>query len=193
MKITFSSELKHPVEFLVWANPNPDPCVFAQPLGDRAVIARHTDRPKARVRAQPFEMETRMCRIGQKLLVGATSRRLDLGRQFSIREPEFSGAARSHSCLSNSFSDITGNCSGSARYAASTSSPSLVSAGRGRGSRIIRSHSASPSSSGTSVGSESASCARSVGESCRMAAWISSTVLTSNQYNGPRSPARRSQ
>ncbi len=184
------SGFKHPIEFFVGANPNPDPCVFAQPLSNRAVITRHTDRLKARIRTQALEMETRMCRIGQKLLVRAPSRGLDLGSQLSIREPEFGSPARRHSCLSNSSSDITRNWSGLARYAASTSSPSLVNAGRGRGSRMIRSHSASPSSSGRSVGSESASCARSVGESCRMAAWISSTVLTSKQYNGRRLPTR---
>jgi hypothetical protein len=87
------------------------------------------------------------------------------------------------SCLSNSSSVNSVNCSGFSRYAASTSSPSAVSFGRGVGSRMISSHRASPSSSGTNFGNDSANRARSASGNSRIAAAISSTVLTINSYN----------
>lgn len=77
----------------------------------------------------------------------------------------------------------------------STSSRSLSNAGRGRGSRIIRSHLASPSNSGINSDKLSASSCRSSAERERMAASISSTVLmpdklpdigTANKLRFPR-------
>lgn len=91
--------------------------------------------------------------------------------------------ARDHAFSSKPLSRMIGNCSGFSRNRASTSSNSAVSFGDGVGSRMISSHRASPSSSGTNVGNDSANRARSASGSSRIAAAISSTVLTVNSYN----------
>ena len=104
--------------------------------------------------------------------------------------PMDGGALRTHSCLSNSSSDSKGNCSGFSRYAASTSFNRAVRAGRGRGSRMIASQYASPSNSGMSFGSDSASRARSSAGNFLIASSISSTALTRHGYNNRAFAAR---
>jgi hypothetical protein len=60
---------KLPVEIPVIANPNPDPQVAVQSLGNGSIISGYAHRPKARVRTQPFQLQRRVGRILQKLFV----------------------------------------------------------------------------------------------------------------------------
>ncbi len=187
--ILVASRAKRPVELFVGTDPNPQPKVAFESAGDSAVISRYANRPETGVPAQTLQMQTWMRRIIGKFFVSKTGRTLGFWPQRVVTPPELVGATRPHSYLSKFSSFSSGNCSGLARNAASTSSPSLLSAGRGRGSRMIRSHSASPSSSGRSVGIKSANFDRSAGARLRMASSISSTVLTFYRYNTGCSPA----
>ncbi len=149
------------------------------------VVAATPRRRKCRRR--PRRPDRSASIVGRRKLAARAPRTLPATMASPLQR---AGRGSDHVFSSKSLSRITGNCSGSVRYRESTSSRNFSSLGRGVGSFKILFHAASPSNSGTSVGSESASCARSVSESWRMAAWISSTVLTPDQYNGGRFPAR---
>lgn len=180
------SRFKRAIEILVWSNPDPHPEIPFKTLRDSAKVLRYPDRPEAPVTTQALEMQTRVRRTVCELLVGTTRCTFQFRRQCPIQTPEVVRAARLHSCLSNSSSVNSRNCSGFSRTRASISSPNAVNAGRGRGSRMIDSQRASPSNSGTRLGSDSASCARSSAERRLIAFAISSTVLTNKFYDkGP--------
>jgi hypothetical protein len=177
------SRFKRAIEILVWPNPDPHLEIPFKTLRDSAKVLRYPDRPETRVATQALEMQTRMRRTACELLVGTTRRTLQFRRQCPVQTPEVVGAARFHSCLPNSSSVNSGNCSGFSRTRASISSPNAVNAGRGHGSRMIDSHRASPSNSGTKLGSDLASCARSAAERLLIAFAISSTVLINIFYD----------
>jgi hypothetical protein len=183
MPSTASLRAERSIEFLVWSNPDPHPEVPFKTLRHRAKVLCCPDRPETRVAPQALEMQTRVRRTACELSVGTTGRTFQFRRQCPIQTPEVVRAARLHSCLSNSSSVNSGNCSGFSRTRASISSPNAVNAGRGRGSRMIDSQRASPSNSGTKPGSDSASCARSSAERFLIAFAISSTVLTNKFYD----------
>ncbi len=180
--MTPTSGFKHPIEFFVRPDPDPHPYVAIASASNSAVVKCHAHRPGAWIAPQPFQAQARMRGVRAKSFIGRTRSRFDRRRKNSVLPPEFRCAGRPHSCLSNSSSVSSRNCEGSSRNRASISSTKLVNFGDGVGSRIIRSHSASPSSSGTSAGSDSASCARSSFERVLIAFWISSTVLTTRFY-----------
>jgi hypothetical protein len=180
------SRIKHAIEILVWPNPDPHPEIPFETLRDSANISCYPHRPKTCIATQALKMQTRMRGTACEFLVGPTRRTFQIRRQYPIQTPEVVRATRLHSCLSNSSSVSSRNCSGFSRTRASISSPNAVNAGRGRGSRMIDSQRASPSNSGTRLGSDSASCARSSAERLLIAFAISSTVLTNKFYDkGP--------
>lgn len=180
------SRFKRAIEILVWPNPDPHPEIPFETLRDSAKVFRNPDRPETRVATQALEMQTRVRRTACELSVGTTCRAFQLRRQCPIQTPEVVRAARLHSCLSNSSSVSSRNCSGFSRTRASISSPKAVNAGRERGSRMIDSQRASPSNSGSKAGIDSTSRARSAAERFLIAFAISSTVLTNKFYDkGP--------
>ena len=180
------SRFKRAIKILVWPNPDPHPEIPVKTLRDSPKVLRDPDRPETRVAPQALKLQTRVRRTACELSVGAPRRIFQFWRQCPIQTPEVVRAARLHSCLSNSSSVNSRNCSGFSRTRASISSPNAVNAGRGRGSRMIDSQRASPSNSGTRMGSDSASCARSAAERFLIAFSISSTVLTNKFYDkGP--------
>lgn len=180
------SRLKLAIEILGWPNPNPHPEIPFKTLRDSANVPCYPHRPETCIATQALKMQTRMRRTANELSVGTTRRTFQFRRQYPIQTPEVVRAARLHSCWSNSSSVSSGNCSGFSRTRASIASPNAVNAGRGRGSRMIDSQRASPSNSGTRLGSDSASCARSFADNFLIAFAISSTVLTYRFYDkGP--------
>lgn len=164
-------------------DPHPHPDVPIKTARDRTIISCYTDRPGPWRIPDSFETQARMAWIRRETTVGSICRSSNLEREIMIHLPKDRCPARDHVFSSKSLSRIIGNCSGSLRYASSTSSRNFSSLGRGVGSRKIASHRASPSSSGTSFGSDSASRARSASGSFPIASAISSTVLTVNSYN----------
>src|SRR5438034_327580 len=75
-------------EIFMAANPYPNPNVAFKSLGHGAVIARHAYRPKARVGAQPFQLERRMRRIITKFFVSSASGVSEIVRQCPVKFPE---------------------------------------------------------------------------------------------------------
>ena len=92
------SRRKLPVEILVMANPNPDPQVAVQSLGNGAIIPRYTYRPKARVRTQPFQLQRRVGRILQKLFVSGARSLFGSDGKCAISLPETWCSQRRHGC-----------------------------------------------------------------------------------------------
>ena len=76
------------VKILVASNPNPNPGIGLQSLGDGAEIPRHADRPKARVGTQPFQLQRRMSWALKKPFVSGTGGVLDAGGKLAIALPE---------------------------------------------------------------------------------------------------------
>ena len=177
---------KFPIGFFMWSNPDPHPNVAFVSPGYGAVIEGHAHRPRARVIAQPLETQARVRWIRTKLSIRRVSRRFDSRRESVVQLPEFGRPDRLHSCLSNSSSVNSVNCSGFSRKRASISSRNFVSFGRGVGSLMIRLHSASPSSSGSREGIDSTRRARSPGDNCLIASSISAAVLTTKFCNKAR-------
>lgn len=178
---------KFSVELFMWPNPNPHPKVAVVSQSYGPVVEGHAHRPCSRVIAQSLETQAWVLWVRKELSISRAGGHSDAWRKGIIQLPEFRGSGRLHSCLSNSSSVNSVNWSGFSRKRASISSRYFVSFGRGVGSLMIRLHSASPSSSGTNWGSNSASCARSSAERPRIAFSISSTVLTARFYNKGRS------
>lgn len=170
------------IEFFVRTDPDPYPQI-ASSTGYGTVVEGNTHRPGARIPTQSLEIQTRVGRIRPESFICRAGSRFDRRRKGSVLLPKFRCAGRLHSYLLNSASFSSRNCEGSSRSRASISSRNLVNFGEGVGSLMIRSHSASPSSSGTSAGSDSASCARSSFDRFLIAFWISSTVLTPKFYD----------
>ena len=92
------SRRKLPVEILVMANPNPDPQVAVQSLGNGAIIPGYAHRPKARVRTQPFQLQRRVGRILQKLFVSGARGLFDSVGKCAINLPEIWRSQRLHGC-----------------------------------------------------------------------------------------------
>ena len=176
-------------KLFVRANPNPHPDVPIKTTRDRTIIFCYTHRPGPWRIPHSFESQARMAWIRRETTVGSIRRPSNLTREIMIHLPKDMCPARDHAFSSKSLSRIIGNCSGSLRYASSTSSRNFSNLGRGLGSRKIASHLASPSSSGTNFGSDSARRARSASGSFPIASSISSTVLTLNSYNTRRASA----
>ena len=184
----FRLRIKRAIEVLVWPDPDPHPHVSFESLRDSANVPRYPHRPETCVATEALKMQTRMRRTADELPIGATRGTLQLPGHSPIQTPEVVSAAGLHSCLSNSSSVNSGNCSGFSRKRASISSPKAVNAGRGRGSRMIASQRASPSNSGSKAGIDSTSRARSAAERFRIAFSISWAVLTNKFYDkGPSS------
>ena len=189
--ILVASRAKRPVELFVGTNPNPEPHVGFKTPRNSSEISCSPHRPCAWRVSYALKAQAGMRRVFRKAKVSCARSRSDRRRQSVVHLPKFGSALRDHAFSSKSLSRMTGNCSGSARYRASISSRNFSNFGRGAGSFNILLHSASPSSSGTSFGRESANFDRSSGVRLRMAASISSTVLTFHRYNTGRSPAIR--
>ena len=178
-----SAALEFLIKLLVRTDPNPKPNITVQAACYRTIVPRYTNRPSSRRIPYSFETQPRMGWIRDESTVGGSCRTPDLNRQITIHLPKSRCPAGGHAFSSKSLSLMIGNCAGSLRYASSISSRNFSSLGRGVGSRMIFSQRASPSSSGTKVGSDSTKRARSASGSCRIAAAISSTVLTMHLYN----------
>ena len=170
-------------------DPNPYPNISIKAAGDRTIISCYTDGPGLRRMPHSFEAQAGVGWIRGESTIGSTRRQFDLRREIMVHLPKSTCPARDHAFSSKSLSRMIGNCSGSLRYVSSISSRNFSSLGRGVGSRMISSHRASPSSSGTNVGSDSARRTRSASGSFLIASAISSTVLTVNSYNTPRASA----
>ena len=87
---------KLPVEILVMANPNPDPQVAVQSLGNGAIIPGYAHQPKARVRTQPFQLQRRVGRIWEKLFVSGACGLFGSDGKRAIRLPETWCSQRLH-------------------------------------------------------------------------------------------------
>ncbi len=179
-----SAEL--PFKICVMSNPKPDPDI-PLPVSHRPVAECHTHGPSPGIVAQTLQMQARMGRILREPPIGSVSRLLHLLRQPAVKAPEIARYPGGHRWDSKSPSWISGKASGFRLNSASISSTKAESAGRGRGSWIMRSHAASPSNSGNNAGKDSASSRRSSAESVWIASRISCTVLTNIEY-GPRGP-----
>jgi len=57
------------VEFLMVANPDPNPYIVLSE-GNRSIVQCHTHRPGAPIKAQPFQMQAGVCWILSKPLIG---------------------------------------------------------------------------------------------------------------------------
>ncbi len=189
--ILVASRAKRPVELFLGTNPNPQPYVGFKTPRNSSVISCNPHRPCAWRVSHALKAQAGIRRGFRKANVSCAHSRSDRRRQSVGHLPKFGSALRDHAFSSKSLSRMTGNCSGSARYRASISSKNFSNFGRGAGSFKILLHSASPSSSGTSFGRESANFDRSAGVRLRMASSISSTVLTFYRYNTGCSPATR--
>lgn len=168
---------EQPVEFFVRTDPDPNPDVAFRTACNSAAISRYANRPCSRRISDSFETQAGMRWVVREFAIGSLRRRLNLRRQRMIQLPKMGSAPRDHLRSSKSLSRMTGNCSGSLLYLASISSRKASNFGRGRGSRIISFHRASPSSSGSSLGSEPARRARSSAGNLRIASSISATVV----------------
>jgi hypothetical protein len=157
------------------ADPNPDP-VFVAPKGDGAIVARDANGPDPVIATQSFHVQARMRLIVAESLECFPSCDFCTGRQAGVELPEAFGSTRRHDRRLNSSSVVSGKRAGSSLTAASTSSTNRDSAGRGRSSRKIRYHAASPSNSGKSFGRSRIKRSRSGAGSARIAASICSTV-----------------
>src|SRR5262245_31942957 len=83
------------------ANPEPsDGLTLNQANG--AVLARHANRPEPRVDLQTTEMQTRMGRIGEELLIGGSRRLPHLKRELAVKCPESRRGERVHNWLTSS-------------------------------------------------------------------------------------------
>jgi len=87
---------KLPVKFLVAANPNPNPHISLKSLRHGTVIPRHPHRPETRVGTQPFQLQGRMSRVLEKLLMRNTGRFFDAGRELMVSLPKLLRAQRFH-------------------------------------------------------------------------------------------------
>ena len=171
-KLRRGSRGKLPVKILVVSNPNPNPHVALESLGDGAEIPRHAHRPETRVRTQPFQLQRGMCRVLKKLFVRGAGGVLDSSRKHAIIFPEGCCSERLHDRWSKSPSCISEKQFGSALNCAAISSPSAVSAGRGCASDRICSHAAAPFNSGRMAGKSATSFSRSAAGS----AWIAVSI-----------------
>ena len=126
--ILIASRAKRPVELFVGTNPNPEPYVAFESAGDSAAVSRYANGPETGVPAQTLQMQTWMRRIIGKFFVNKTGRTLGFWQQRVVTPLEVVGATRPHSYFSKFSSFSSGNCSGLARNAASTSSPKALNA-----------------------------------------------------------------
>ncbi len=175
------SRRKATVEIGVVTDPDPQPMISVSP-SHGSIVLGHAHGQRAGVAPEPLQVQTWMTRVSSKPVVRGPSLFANLRRQGSIEPPETGGAVRTHEWRSNSASEVSGQEAGSRSNSARASASSVLSAGRGRGSWIMRSHAASPSNSGNSSGIDAANSRRSSAESVRMASRIACTVLTKIEY-----------
>src|SRR5438876_8812122 len=114
--------------------------------------------------------------------VGSAGCILDFGPQLAIQPPEFFRPPRGHAEEGRSRSENCGNFSGLTRNSASVSLMTCVKLGRGRSSRMMRAHSASPLNSGNKSGIVFINLSRSEVGNERIAFSISRAVLTAKVY-----------
>ena len=76
------------VKFSVAANPNPNPHIGFKSLCDGAVIPRHPHRPETWIGTQPFQLQGRLRRILEKLLMCDTGGFLEARRERVVSLPE---------------------------------------------------------------------------------------------------------
>src|ERR1039457_2218356 len=107
-----ASNRKPSIEIGMTPNPNPNPDVLLVAPGHRSRIARDTDGPKARVFAQPLQLQAGMTGILEELLVSALGRLSDLPGQVAIQRPEVRGPSRGHEFCSKSVLLISGKAFG---------------------------------------------------------------------------------
>ena len=172
-----TSNRKPSLEIGMAPNPNPNPDVVLVTPGHGPKVARDADGPEARVFAQPLQLQARMSRILQELLVSALGRLSDLTGQIAIQRPEVRCPPGGHDFCSKSIPLISGKALGLRLYSASTASARLDKAELGLGSRRILCQAKSPSHSGMSAGKSWTNLARSPDERPRMAVSISCSEL----------------
>ena len=169
---------KEAIKLSVAANPKPNPHITLISSGDRTKVSGHPNRPYARVTSQALQPQRWMRRIAYELSITRLRGNPNFRWKLSIGSPEFRRSFGCHTFRSKSASVISGNASGFDFILASILSIKALKFGRDRGSLMMRRHSESSLSSGRSSGRSSANCARSFGESARIASSISFTVLT---------------
>jgi hypothetical protein len=98
IKLALGGPLRRELAFEIFmaANPYPNPNVALKSLGHGAVIARHAYRPKARVGAQPFQLEGRMRRILAEFLISSTRGVSEIIGQGPIKLPEVRRSSARH-------------------------------------------------------------------------------------------------
>jgi len=168
-----TSNRKPSIEIGMTSNPNPNPDIVLVTPGHGPNVTRDADGPKARVFAQPLQLQARMRAILHEFLVSALGRLSDLTGQIAIQRPEVRRASGGHELCSKSVPLISGKALGLWPNSASTASTRLDKAELGLGSRRILCQARSPSHSGMSAGKSWTNLARSPDERPRIAVSIS--------------------